>query len=377
MASGVVRWARIDACRWILIFGGRRLGWGAGLGVGGMRPARSGAVLDEDDRALVRVLQARPRASWSELAQQVGVTAAEVEERWGALVAAGVAWLVVYPARRWWHGHQVGWVEAELPPGDPDGVVAQLTDDGTVLSVDVDVGGAGVLAAIAAVDHTTIGQALFSGRWSAPSVAYLATELHSPASRWVVADDGVVPGGGSGARARLATDDRVRAVLAALGPDPRRPDREVAAECGISPAAIGRVIRELMVTEQLAIRCDVTPAAIGRPVGMHWLLSVPPGADEQRLVEVLLSQPDVRWVASVITTPRQLPRVGRGRVGGRVLAALWLRDLEAAHRLTALVAARCPRASTVRQEVVDRSVKRLGAVLDPAGRRDGYVPLTV
>ncbi|MFE5097537.1 AsnC family protein [Streptomyces sp. NPDC056638] len=51
------------------------------------------------DLALVNALQLRPRASWTELAPPLGVTAGTLARRWERLTGEGLAWASAVPGR--------------------------------------------------------------------------------------------------------------------------------------------------------------------------------------------------------------------------------------------------------------------------------------
>lgn len=324
-------------------------------------------TLSETERRLLHALQQTPRAPWVDVARRVGVDRDIAAARWHALAEARVAWQAAYPGPRWWRTHQLAWVEQDVPPADLDAVVTHLSTAGRVLSLDVDLDSS-LLAAVATRDYQAVGRPLLDGLPPARET-HLASELYSTASRWRIGalpDDGHPSGPPLDAPGTGPSDDRVRALLAALGPDPRRPVTDIATACRVSYMTASRWLAHALAGGDLGIRVEVTALAANRPVGLHWWLRVP-DSHHTELVGALLAQSDVRWVAGVLST-----------TGATVLAAAWTRDLPAARQLTARVAGRCPAALTVRQVVTLRPVKRLGWLLDPdTGRRGGYVPLDI
>lgn len=333
------------------------------------RPATSPrpVTLSETERRFLHALQQMPRASWVDLARRAGIDRDIAAARWNALIEARVAWQAAYPGPRWWRTHQLVWVEQDVPQADLDAVVAELSAIGRVLSLDVDLDSS-VLAAVATRDYQAAGRPLLDHLTPARET-HLATELYSNASRWRIGalpDTGHTSGGPPiAAPGTGPSDDRIRALLAALGPDPRRPITDIAAVCQVSYMTASRWLAHALAGGDLGIRVELTPETAGHPVALHWWLRVP-DAHHTNLVDALLAQSDVRWVAGVLST-----------TGATVLAAAWTCDLPAARRLTARVAGRCPAAITVRQVVTRRSVKRLGWLLDPDGRRGDYVPLEI
>ncbi|MGW0999031.1 AsnC family protein [Streptomyces sp. NPDC002523] len=60
---------------------------------------RETVTVSELDLALVNALQLRPRASWTELAPPLGVTAGTLARRWERLTGEGLAWVSAVPGR--------------------------------------------------------------------------------------------------------------------------------------------------------------------------------------------------------------------------------------------------------------------------------------
>jgi hypothetical protein len=330
-------------------------------------PARP-VTLSETDLRLVHALQQTPRAPWVDVARRVGISRDVAATRWHALHQTRLAWAAVYLGPRWWRTHHLAWVEQDVPAADRDAVVAELSATGRVLSLNVDLDADGVLAAIAVADYRTAGRPLLDGL-PRPRATHLATELHSTVSRWRIGalpEDGRHSGTSPDTPGTGPPDERIRTLLAALGPDPRRPVTDIADTCQISYMTASRWLAHALAGGDLGIRIDVAPEVAVRPVGLHWWLRAP-DHDHDALIAALLTQPDVRWVAGVLST-----------TGATVFAAAWTHDLLSARHLTARVAARCPTALTVRQVVTLQPVKRLGWLVDPAtGRRGDYVPLDV
>jgi hypothetical protein len=328
------------------------------------------ATLREPDLALLHALQEAPRAPWVDVARRLGVDREVAAARWRALTRARVAWQAVYPGPRWWRRgrHQLAWVEITPAAADLDQAVHDLARTRRVLSLDVDLDGT-VLAALAAADYRTAGRPLLPGVPPARGT-HLATDLYSSASRWrtgaLPTDSSRGEGPPLDAPGAGPADDRIRSLGGALGPDPRRPVTDIAAACRVSHTTATRWLDHALTGGDLGIRVEVTPDAVARPVGAHWWLRAP-DIDHDHLVDVLLAQTDVRWVAGVVSP-----------TGATVLAAVWTHDLPATRHLAARVAARCPTATTVRLAITARPAKRLGWLLDPdTGRRGDYVPLDI
>jgi DNA-binding Lrp family transcriptional regulator len=337
----------------------------------GHRSHSPGSVTDGDsvserDLELIHALQDSPRETWEKLAVRLGTRACRLSTRWDQLVTAGLAWEVIYPSRRWWHTHQLAFVEVPVTPATAGAVAAEVASDPSVLSVDA--GPDAILASIAGRDYTSIGQHLLTGRIHGTTIHW-AVQLHTNASFWRT---GALPGVGAAAgvpvQGGFPNEARVRQVLRVLGPDPRLPAQQLAAACGVSDWTARVWIQRMLAAEDVSIRCEVVPTAAGRPVAMHWWLRVS-DEDTPALVDLLLrrQRQHVRWVVSV-----------DGTTDATMLAALSLPTLQAAHDLHALVARVVPRAVTVRRMYLLRPIKRAGWLIDPAtGRRGGYVPLDV
>lgn len=329
---------------------------------------RGPVTLSETDLRLVHALQRHPRGSWVEIGRQIGVGRYVAATRWHALYEARLAWAAVYLGPRWWRTHQLAWVEQDVPAADLDAAVAELSATRRVLSLNIELDGS-LLAAVALRSYQDAARPLIPDL-PRPRATHLAAELHSTVSRWrigALADDGTDSAApGDAAPGAAPPDDRIRALLGVLGPNPRQSVSDIAAALEVPYVTTSRWLAHALTGGDLGVRIDVTPAAAGRPVGLHWWLRAPDHHHDQ-LVDALLTQSDIRWVAGVLST-----------TGATVFAAAWTRDLATAQRLTGRVADRCPTADTVRKVVTLQPVKRLGWLVDPdTGRRGDYVPLDV
>ncbi len=327
-------------------------------------------TLSERDLALIHALQRGPRDPWERLAARLGdgSTARAVAARWAALRGDRVAWQAAYPGPPWWVTHWLAWVTVSTTPRDVAGVVDDLAGDGQVMSLDLDYGGSAVATVIAPSPHA-LGEWLAHGPLRRPvDRVDIATHLHTSASRWRI---GALPGDDARAtdmpdtaEARPAHDDQVRAMLAALAPDPRAPVTELAETLGQPPRTVARWLARMLRSGDIRIRVEHPQTAVGLPIGVHWWLRAP---HPDVLAGVLVAERAVRWVASVV------PRVG----SASTLAAAWLPAPEAVHDLVVRVGLACPEAETVRLSMTWRPVKRLGWRVDSAGRCLDLVPLAI
>lgn len=297
-----------------------------------------------------------------------GSTPRALASRWRALQAAGIAWLVPYPGPRRWTSQLLAWVTLTPAAADVPGVAAELAADPTVLSVDIDHSGA-ILAAVITPTYDDLGRWLGRRPERVPSPQVdIATHLHTSLSRWRL---GALPGDDRrvsdiptpvGAR---PGDAAVRELVAALAPDPRAPVPALAAVLGSTERTVRRQLAAALRDGDVAITVEVVGAAVGRPVSARWWLRA---ARPAALARVLVGEPDVRWVASVVS------RIG----GATTLAGVWLPTREAMHGLVARVAQACPDASTEATSLTWQAPKHLGWRLDPtSGRRVEYVPLAI
>ncbi|MGW4248338.1 Lrp/AsnC family transcriptional regulator, partial [Nocardia sp. NPDC004722] len=109
-------------------------------------------MLSEDDLALIHALQLRPRASWTELGQVLGVDAVTVARRWQRLRERGEAWVCVSPGPAVFDQLCAAYIDIDCTAGETDTVVAVLAAHPHMLTLERAGGSNRILATVATGD---------------------------------------------------------------------------------------------------------------------------------------------------------------------------------------------------------------------------------
>jgi len=326
--------------------------------------------LDEDDLALVEALQRDPRAPWTHVAEMTGTNAVTAARRWERLRDSGVAWITATPAPGSQHAQLLAYVEVSCLPSEKVRVARQLASDAHALSVDITAGGRDLLMTVAAVDLPTLGRYLLERLDRVPGVTgthvRVATRLYAEGSTWRL---GVLPGGADRGESSVPAvrpavlDDVDRELMSALGVDGRASYATLAELTGTSQATARRRVDRLIGSGAVLLRTDVAAPLAGLPV-MTVLSANAPAARLDSVAQRLGQLRQVRLSATLAGTPS-------------LLVTAWLSSLEEVHRFEQRVAQQAPEADIVNRLVVLRSLKRMGRLLDEAGRAVAIVPMDV
>ena len=342
-------------------------------------------MIDELDLALVDALRVDPRAPWSRLADPLGVDPATLSRRWARLTAAGDAWVTCYPSTDRLGYGLTALVEVECLADQVSALAARLAQDPQAATVEVVTGGADLLLTVGAIDPSGLTGYVLDRIGTLPGVLRTRTSLVErtvrEGSRWhdgaldasqreAIAGRGHVPGGTPGGTAdatagkgraadRQITEDR--SLLMALGEDGRMPYAELAQRTGLPATTVRRRLAELRDSGRVVLRCDASPRLSGHPIGMHLWLELP--AD--RL------EPATAWFAGLPQTRMCGVTVGSTNLNVYLMA----RHLPELRRVEEEMTRRLPDIRVRERQLMLRTVKLVGRLLDPEGRAVGYVPL--
>jgi DNA-binding Lrp family transcriptional regulator len=326
-------------------------------------------VLNEDDLALVEALQRDPRAPWTQVAEMIGTNAVTAARRWERLHASGAAWITATPGLGSHHARLLAYVEVTCLPSEKIRVAHQLASDAHALSVDITAGGRDLLMTVAAVDLPTLSRYLLERLDRVPGVtgtrARIATRLYAEGSTWRL---GTLRGA-DGADLRVPTirpavlDAVDRELISALGVDGRAPYAALAELTGTSQATARRRVDRLIASGAVLLRTDVAAPLVGLPV-MTVLSANAPAGKLDDAANRLGRLRQVRLSATLAGTPS-------------LLVVAWLSSLEEVHHFEQRLAQQVPEAEVVNRLVVLRSLKRMGRLLDEAGRATATVPMDV
>ncbi|MEU3844806.1 Lrp/AsnC family transcriptional regulator [Streptomyces sp. NPDC028635] len=330
--------------------------------------------MSELDLALVHALQIRPRAAWSDLAPLLGVTAVTLARRWERLTREGLAWLSVVPGPAFTRTRCTAFVLVGCAPAERERLAARVAGLTEAVTVELTAPGSAdllldVLAPTPAALHRFVTERLALLPGVTGVECLFATSLYADGTRWRLgsldaAQLSALDPAGSRERdggAAPSLDALDRALLDLLARDGRLGLAELAQLTGTSAATVRRRLHRLTASDMARFRCDLSPALSALPVAVTFRGRAP-ARDVNGLHRTLGTLPECRLVAAVTGT-------------ANVLATYWMRDLGAVqHRETAM-GARLPSLEITDRIVGVRTVKRMGHLLDAAGRRTGTCPI--
>ncbi|MGJ7906082.1 Lrp/AsnC family transcriptional regulator [Actinopolyspora sp. H202] len=329
--------------------------------------------MDETDLALVHALQLRPRASWAHLGGVLEVDPTTLARRWDRLSRRGLAWFSCYPSstKDWsWHDWEAGaYVEVECLPGQRQGVTERLVRKSSVWNIDATSGRRDLMLTMIAPSIVAIDTEVSESIAPIPGVR--ATRTHyfraifrdgsswrlnalSPEQQRQLASEPTAE------RATRPSGQDLE-VLRILGPNARLSASTVAERLGCSVSTAGRRIARVMDSAFAAVRCEVAHNIAGWQVAATLWLDVP--------------QQDLRTVAADIA---RLPEIRLCVTVGseaNLVAQIWLHRLEDLDRFEMLLATKFSGTRVLDRWITPSFAKRLGHVIDVAGRRTGFVPL--
>ena len=333
-----------------------------------MRETNTPGRVSELDLSLVHALQLRPRASWSELAPPLGVTAGTLARRWERLRGAGLAWVSAAPGRGYSRSRCTGFVLLRCRPGALEHLTTELAGWPQVATVEVTSGGGDLLLDVLMPDFPSLGRLLTEELHRLEGVTQVlcmfATSLYVEGSRWrlrsldpgqqtALHDSETSADGGPG----FVLDSVDHALLDGLVLDGRLTWVELAQRTGTSTATVRRRLRRLESSGVVAFRCDVAASLAGRPVPVSFMANVP-AADVAAVHRVLAQLPQCR-VAAAVTGP------------ANIFATFWAHDLGDVQRLERSVCSQVPSFAVQDRIIGLRTVKRMGHLLDVEGRHAG------
>jgi DNA-binding Lrp family transcriptional regulator len=328
------------------------------------------AKLDELDLKLVNCLQIQPRASWSLIADVIGVDGATVARRWTRLSAAGHVWISAYPA----HSEVLAYVEIDCLAGASATVADAVAADPRVGTVEHTTGEHDLLLTVFMPDLRTLSEFLLTTLGSTPGVVatrvLLTTVMHSEGSRWRLRSLDAeqtkrieralfLP---SNKPWPLHADDRQ--VYTQLLRDPRISYSDLAARTGLSITTARRRLNELLSNGVVTMRCELAQPLTDWPISAALWGHVPP-ARLERIARQLSGMPETRMCAAVTGGSNNL------------LLFVWLRDLGDVQHLEAVLDERIPELTIKSRAISLGYRKRMGWLLDDNGCATKHVPIAL
>ncbi|SEM85027.1 Lrp/AsnC family transcriptional regulator [Streptacidiphilus jiangxiensis] len=335
-------------------------------------------MIDELDLALVDALRVDPRAPWSKLAGPLGVDPATLSRRWARLTADGDAWVTCYPSAERMGVGLTALVAVDCRADAVASVTATLAADPQTPTVEVVTGETDLMITVAALEPDQVTAYVLDRVGAVPGVlrtrtAFVERTLRE-GSRWregaldpsqrEAIGTGLAaspdPGPTRGGALRRALDDRT--LMQALGADGRMPFAELATRTGLPATTVRRHVEELRRTGRLVLRCDASPRLNGHVVGT-WLWVDIPARELDAATRWLVDLPAVRMCGVVAGAP------------ANVVVNVMTHQAADARRIEAQLGVRFPSARVTGRQVILRTEKLVGHLLDREGRARGYVPL--
>ncbi|MEV4250780.1 AsnC family transcriptional regulator [Streptosporangium canum] len=323
-------------------------------------------LLDEIDLALVDALQINPRASWTKLAQVLGLAPITLARRWQQLQDAGAAWVSVAHSNARAHG---AIIELTCEPGTEMEVAARLAQLPYVSTVGITSGEYHVFANIVAPTLSTTTNVLLNGLPLRPHVIRMRSHVFGSLFGGMVWRLGVMnpsqteqirETAGPPPQEIRAFGPLDRALFLALSHDGRRPHTDLAEELGTTPHAVRRRLDRLLRNGDIAFRCDVARRLAGwHMLALLWLTV--PDTDLRAVGKRLADWPETRMCAAVVS-PTNLALIVN------------LRSFEHLEELLIRTARSFPSVSVTERRLILRQVKIYGRVVDEDGRCLQVIP---
>ncbi|WP_024800292.1 Lrp/AsnC family transcriptional regulator [Nocardia sp. BMG51109] len=333
-----------------------------------------GIELDELDLALINCLEIAPRAGWQQIGAALEVDPVTVARRWQRLADARAAWV---------GGRATGGPDAcqaivlvNCANGAVNDTAQRLARWPHVLSVEHISGGHDLSLLIAVPDPVALSRLLLESLSAVPGVAatstMLVTRVYRMGDQWQLnaldADqrarlmDGVRPWPARPPAPR-PLDAADRALVLRLGDDGRAPLSALAQETGLSISTVRRRLDRMLAAGQMVLRCDLALSLSNWPVGIWlWARADP---NDRSTIEALLRLPGARVCLRVS--------------GGEPNLAVGF-SLPTLHEVLVLesrLSTEVPRLTILGTSIVLRFIKRMGRLLDSAGRSTATIPIAI
>lgn len=322
----------------------------------------------EVDLALLGALEVNPRAEWTAVGAALELSATTVARRWAALSGDGEAWVTPAPGHLFAAEAGCAFAFLAIDPQQLDAAVAVLAQHPVFATMSrvtgdfdlmIDCFGASLTALL-----DDIGPALAAVPGILRKEILVTTRVHRHGTQWrsgTIARDQARTLR-SEARATAAGRRRIEVQLVeALTRDGRLTWEQLGTVLGRSAQTARRHTNALLGRGILTLRCDRARRFDASRREASFALSVPAPRLEEA-ARFFAELPSCRLSAEVLG-PFNL------------VATLWVRELAELQRIESELATRIPEAVVQQRTLSVRTDKRLGHVLDAAGRTTGVVPM--
>ncbi|MFE3193989.1 Lrp/AsnC family transcriptional regulator [Nocardia sp. NPDC059240] len=328
-------------------------------------------LLSEDDLALIHALQLRPRASWTELGEVLGVDAVTVARRWQRLRERGEAWVCVSPGPAVFDQLCAAYIDIDCAAGETDTVVAALVAHPHMLTLERAGGSNRILATVGTRDFDQISRYTLDILPALPHIAAvrarIVTHWFTEGGSWRI--DALAPEQQQRLRTTptRTTQDRGlpltsldQALIAELSRDGRAAHTALAATLDTSPSTIKRRIDDLTRLGLLSFRCDFARPMGGWPVAVTFWATAPTAALPE-IGHALIGLPQTRNCAAVSGPHNLVVQAG-------------LHSVAEVTRFENQLATTHPGLTITDRTITLRHEKLLGRILDRHGRSRAVVP---
>lgn len=333
---------------------------------------------DDVDLQLIHVLQESARISWTDAGRVLRLSPTAVAARWSRLVAEGVAWIAVHP-NPVAPEYVTALVELGCRPTDRAALAGRLVRDGRIVSLDETSRGSDLVLTVIVRDLDALARFILDdlepideitsvrssvvlgvfGRgndWRAGTLdADQIAELRRVNSAYT-GSEGTEP-----ARSASHLPPESWRIAEQLLRDGRLSVAELSRAIDRNPATVRRHLAALLATDRLAFRCDVVHSLLNYPVTAGFFARVP-GSEVAQVIEKLQRLPQLRMGVQV---------TGEANLYFSVLLRSVSDVVRFQHQLGGLI----PGLTVIESWVLLRSRKRMGWILDEAGRSTGELVL--
>ncbi|GAA3547422.1 Lrp/AsnC family transcriptional regulator [Nonomuraea rosea] len=264
--------------------------------------------LDELDRKILAALQLNGRASWTDIAQLLGISTTTVARRAQHLFGAGLARVAVLPHLEHDGPVHVFIVRLTCAPGSQLKVAGLLAANPDIRYVTIVTGGYDIVFELVAPKHRDLYSMLVEFVHTIPgaqqSNADLVLHTYKRSYDWSVpvvgeqaAPFALTPRAHTCERGHL--DDVDRLVLAAVREDGRASSQSVGRRLGISESTARRRLEAMLERGCATVATFIPAAALGYEAEILLWLSVEPSMQD-RVAERLSDERGVRMIASLL-----------------------------------------------------------------------------
>lgn len=331
-------------------------------------------MLSEFDLAIVTAMQVNPRADWARLGAALGTSGTTVARHWERLGEQRLAWVAAVPGHNFLRRGHSAHVFLTAPPSHHADIAARLCDEPAAATVALVTGGHDFRIDCFAATHVDLDPIIAEAFSLLPGVtrmeAAYVSMIHRQGSDWrggaldrtqarAVAR---TPAAGDPSR-RRPPDTLDSKLFAALSADGRAAWRDLGKACDVSAQTARRRIEGHLASGYIDLRCDTADSADEQFREVSLVMNIP-AARLSAVGEYFGALPNCRVSAQVLSVHN-------------LVATLWVRDLTEIQAHESELDSLAPGSTVLSRSVTVKTFKRVGHVVDAAGRTERVVPLSL